>query len=225
MEDKAYEDLKLKATLMPEATRWHAMPRVYHWEKLQECAAEVYQRVSHAYELIDAVDANPDLSPEGRIKARTKVAEKAISEFRASGALEKARTSVAAQQKRWSEKVNEAIVPPADHGQAVMYGQIRGHIAGLDEKARLAFIDKNFDNRAVVSAVLLAPEFLSGLSPAEINLIRQKLARRTLAPEVAEQRDLVEKAMAVAERGWSRAQRLIEERAGLVSERKGLKVA
>ena len=225
MDDKAYEDLKLKVVLMPEATRWHEQPKVWHWTKLQECAAEAHQRVSRAYELLDAVDANPDLSPEGRIKARAKIAEKAVSDFRASNTLEKARTSVASQQAKWAEKVNEAIVPAADHGQAVMYGQIRGHIAGLDEKARLSFVDKHIDDPMVISSVLTAPGFVSGLSDVELGVIRSKLAKRVLAPEIAEQQTLVEKALAVAERGWSRAQRLIEERAGLVPERKGLKVA
>ena len=64
-------------------------------------------------------------------------------------------------QARWNAKIDEAIKPAADHGKAVTYGQIRGHIAGLDEKARLSFIDQhlNDDDAVVVSAVLTAPEF------------------------------------------------------------------
>ena len=46
-------------------------------------------------------------------------------------------------------------------------------------------------------------------------MIRSKLARRVLLPEVVEERDRIEKAMAVAERGWLRVATLIEERASL----------
>ena len=120
-------------------------------------------------------------------------------------------------QTRWNAKIDEAIKPAADHGQAVTYGQIRGHIAGLDAKARLAFIDKHLDDAdgVVVSAVLTAPEFLSGLSVTEIGLVRDKLARRTFDAEIIAERERVAKAMAVAERGWLRAATLIEERGGL----------
>ena len=213
--NQSYEDLKLKVVLMPEGERWGAQPRVHHWLKLEECRSEAFDRVSRAYKALDEINADVNLSPAGKADKCRKVAEKAIAGFRESPALERARTSVASQQAKWAEKVNEAIVAPADPGQAMVYGQIRSHIAGLDENARLSFIDKHFDDRAVVSAVLTGPEFLSGLTPVEIGVIRQKLAKRVLAPEVAEQRDLVEKALAVAERGWLRATSLIEERAGL----------
>ena len=216
MDDKAYNDLKIRAVLMPESSRWPE-PKFYQWQKLHQCSDEAFDRVARAHELLDAVDANPDLTPEGKAKERTKIAEKAVSDFRKSNTLENARTAVSQLQARWNAKIDEAIKPAADHGQAVTYGQIRGHIAGLDEKARLSFIDKhlNDDDAVVVSAVLTAPEFLSGLTPVEIGVIRSKLARRVLLPEVVEERDRVEKAMAVAERGWLRVATLIEERAGL----------
>lgn len=215
MEDKAYQDLKLKATLMPEATRWREMPVVDHWQKLQRVEAEAHDRVARAYAALDAINADGNLSEQGKADACRKLAEKAVADFRKSDTLERARASVSSIQERWSKKVDESIIAPADHGMAVTYAQIRDRVATMDVQSRLAFIDKNIGNATVVSAVLLAPAFVSGLSDVEINVIRQKLARRTLAPEIAEQQDLVAKALVVAERGWPRACSLIEEKAGL----------
>jgi hypothetical protein len=122
-------------------------------------------------------------------------------------------------QARWNAKIDEAIRPATDHGTAATYVQVRDYVRTLDEKARLAFVDKHIDDddAVVTSAVLTAPSFLSGLTPVEIGVIRSKLARRTLDAEVFEERERVAAAMAVAERGWPRACTLIEERAGLRS--------
>ena len=200
MDDKAYNDLKIRAVLMPELARWPEL-KYYQWQKLHQVANEAHDRVSRACALLDEVDADRDLTPEGKIKKRAAIAERAVADFRKSTTLENARTAVSQLQARWNAKIDEAIKPAADYGQAVTYGQIRGHIAGLDEKARLAFVDKhlNDDDAVVVSAVLTAPEFLSGLTPVEIGVIRSKLARRTLDAEVFEERERVAAALAVAE--------------------------
>ena len=159
-----------------------------------------------------------DLSPEGKSQGRTQDRGEGGRRFPQVHLVgERAQLLCRSCRARWNAKIDEAIKPAADHGQAVTYGQIRGHIAGLDEKARLAFIDKHLDDAdgVVVSAVLTAPEFLSGLTVTEIGLVRDKLARRTFDAEIIAERERVAKAMAVAERGWLRAATLIEERGGL----------
>ena len=85
----------------------------------------------------------------------------------------------------------------------------------MDEKSRLSFIDKHMDNPAVVSAVLSAPEFLSGLSAVEVGVVKHKVAKAVLSPEATEAKELTEKAWAAAEKGWSRAIEVIAQRGGL----------
>ena len=67
----------------------------------------------------------------------------------------------------------------------------------------------------LVSAVLTAPAFLSGLSDVELGVIRQKVEKRVLSAEVAEAKATTEKALLAAEKGWARAVDVIAQRGGL----------
>lgn len=214
MQDKEYNKLKIHMTILPELHKWPP-PDHAHWQRLHALADEARSRVTKAFTAMDEIDHNPDLTPEGKAKERFKLAEQAITNFHKSKALENARDAVERQQTYWANKIQQAIKPAADYGTAVTYAQIRDHVSSMDEKGRLSFIDKHMDNPAVVSAVLSAPEFLSGLSAVEVGVVKHKLAKRVLSPEAAEAKDSTEKAMLAAERGWSRAVEVIAERGGL----------
>ena len=101
MDDKAYNDLKIRAVLMPESSRWPE-PKFYQWQKLHQCSDEAFDRVARAHELLDAVDANPDLTPrqsqgahedrgEGgqRFSQEQYAGERAYRRVAAAGALER----------------------------------------------------------------------------------------------------------------------------------------
>ena len=162
MDDKTFNNLKLNVTVIPESHQWPP-PTYMQWQRLHAVADEARERVAKALASLDEVDADRDLTPEGKAKARTKIGQKAIDDFSKSTVLENARATVQRQQVYWANKIEAAIKPAEDHGTAVMYAQIRDRISSMDEKSRLSFIDKHMDEPAVVSAVLSAPEFLSGL--------------------------------------------------------------
>jgi hypothetical protein len=218
MDDKKFDDLKIRMTILPEAHKWPP-PDYTHWERLHAVADEVRSRVAKAFAALDEIDHNPDLSPEGRIKGRAKLAEQAITNFQRSKTLEEARAAVERQQTYWAKKIEEVIKPATDHCAAAMYAQIRDRVSSIEAKSRLSFIDKHIDDPAVVSAVLSAPEFLSGLSAVEIGVVKQKLAKRVLSPEIFEAKDLTEKALLAAEKGWARAVDVIAQRGGLQSSK------
>jgi hypothetical protein len=76
----------------------------------------------------------------------------------------------------------------------------------------MAFIDAHATE--VAAAVLTAPPFLSGLTPAEIGVVRQRIEAR-VNPEIAKTKAETAKALAHAEQGWRAAIRQINDRAGL----------
>ena len=214
MKDQDFDNLTLQATVLPESFKWPA-PDYTHWAKLHGLADECRSRVSRAYEAMDAIDKNDDLTPEGKIKARANLAETAIANFQKSKTLDEARSAVERQMSYWQKKLEAAIKPATTYGEAVAQSQIREHISHLDAKERLGFIDKQIDNEIVISAVFSAPEFLSGLTTVEANVVRNKLAARVLTPEAVEARIATERAWAAAEKGWSRSIELIRQRGGL----------
>jgi hypothetical protein len=66
----------------------------------------------------------------------------------------------------------------------------------------------------VASALLTAPGFLSGLSEAEIGMVRSKVEKDALSPEIVKARTEVENAPE-AKVGWGRAATMIAQRGGL----------
>jgi hypothetical protein len=90
--------------------------------------------------------------------------------------------------------------------------QLGSHLAALKAGERLAFIDAHASE--VAAAVLTAPGFLSGLSPAELGVVRQRIEARA-DPEVAKAKAETAKALQATEQGWRAAQKQISDRGGL----------
>ena len=96
----------------------------------------------------------------------------------------KAREAVMAQMKRWAEKVAANIKPAEDHAEAVLHAQVREKIGNMKE-GRIAFLQKHGTDPTVASALLAAPAFLSGLSEAELALLRTEVEKKYLSPEIS----------------------------------------
>lgn len=212
MDDKAFDELKLKMAIAPGQARWPE-PKYFHWQKLHAVPDEARQRVNQALAAMDAVDANPDLSPPGKKRECAKIAEQAIADFQRSATLENAHSAVAQQQERWAAKIGEIVKPPEDIGAATTYMQIRDRVADMKE-GRLAFLDKHAGDPVVASAVLSAPAFLSGLSDTEFAVVKSKIEKHFISAEITEAKAATEKAMQEAEQGWHRAIDMITQRGG-----------
>ena len=84
------------------------------------------------------------------------------------------------------------------------------HVAG--RCCRKTFFEGRVSN--IDSAVLGAPAFLSGLTDADINIVKSQVAKR-LAPEIAATKDATLKALQETEAGWRAAIGQISNRGGL----------
>ena len=84
---------------------------------------------------------------------------------------------------------------------------------------RLAFVDAHASE--VADAVLTAPAFLSGLSPAELGVVRQRIEARA-NPESAGAKAAAVTALAETERGTRNAASLIRARGGLEKPHDGV---
>jgi hypothetical protein len=93
MDDAAFDALKLKMTIVPGQTGWPP-PEYLHWRYLHECTDEARASVSKAYAKMAAIDADPDLSPQGKQRRRREAAAQALAELEASSTLKRARDTV-----------------------------------------------------------------------------------------------------------------------------------
>ena len=211
MNEKDFFELELRAQIVPQAERWP--DDLLHWQRLKAVVMEARQRIREACTLMDEIDRNADLSPEGKDRQRRQVAAQAIAEFEASKTLARAHEAVTQVDEQWAAKVGLTIKPASNIHEATVHSQIRDRLAAMKDD-KMGFLEKNAADPTVAAAILTAPSFLSGLNDAELALVKHKIEQH-VCPEIAEARDVTLKALKEAEAGWRRAIEKIGERAGL----------
>ena len=204
MNEKDFFELELRAQIVPQQARWPA-PEHVHWQRLHAVADEARERVSNAYMLMDEIDRNADLSPEGKDRQRRQVAAQAIADFEASKTLARAHEAVTQVDEQWAAKVGLTVKPASNIHEATVHSQIRDRLAAM-KNDKMGFLEKNASDPIVAAAILTAPSFLSDLSDAELALVKHKVEQH-VSPEIAEARTATLKAMKEAEAGWRRAHR------------------
>ena len=110
MEDREFNELRVKMAFVPTAERWP--DQHVHWKALREAALEARSRVSKTYAQMGEIDLNPDLTPQGKATERAKVATRALAEAEASKSLENARAAVDRMMNKWAEKLGNRSRPP-----------------------------------------------------------------------------------------------------------------
>jgi hypothetical protein len=221
LNDEQFEALKIRASVCPAADSWPAgevqvefmkregKPSIrgeLHWVSLHSAVAEVRDRTLKTLGQMAAVDADKKLSSEGKASEKQKIAEAALAALEKSPALAKAQAAVEQQVAKW----NKELAPPVEN--PTVAAEIRAHVSRLKDGDRLPFVTKHIVDAA--PAVLQGPAFLSGLTAAEIDIVRRQY-EATRNPAAAEAKSKAMDALAHCEAGWRNAANTIRTRAGL----------
>jgi hypothetical protein len=208
-----FRELQIKS-ICPHADQW---PTEYmHQKALVVAANDAVAFVRDAYAQFDRIDQNQDLTPDAKKRQRASLAGELIAKLEASKRLASAREAVEHVLQKYEQKINSRLEPAIDPQSVGIHAQIRGQLLALkDPKERMAFLGRNGNDLTLISAALSAPPYLSGLSDAEVALLRQNLEQHA-PPEVIRERAFVYKAIAEVERGWRAAQSRIAKRGGLL---------
>ena len=226
MDDYQFELLQIKAAVCPSKDRWPSpdvrvsimgdKPTIsggmLHWSALHAAVDDARERVTNAFAKMAAIDGDRNLSPAGRDLKKREIADAAIAGFEKAKTLASARDSVERQISKWDKQLGLAPEQPSTIGDAMIHAEIRSHLASLRSGDRMTFVDVHATE--VAAAVLAAPSFLSGLTPAELSVFKQRIEARA-NPEIAKSKAETAKALAHAEQGWGAAIRQISERGGL----------
>ena len=189
MDNAAFDDLKIRASICPSAETWpegdyevsllQEKPVIkgeLHWSALRYAVAVARKRVTKAFGEFAAIDDDKSLSREGKASKKKEVAEAAVADLERSKSLEKARASVEHQVAKWNEQLGLTPKAPESLGDAMIHAEIRSHLAALKPPDRMAFIDAH--TTEVAAAILAAPSFLSGLTLAELGIVKQRIEAR-----------------------------------------------
>jgi len=226
MDDYQFELLRIKAAVCPSKDRWPSpdvqvsimgdRPTIkggaLHWSALHAAVEDARDRVTKAFAKMAAIDGDRNLSPAGRDLKKREIADAAVASFEKAKTLARARDLVARQVSKWDQQLGLTPEQPATIADAMIQAEIRSHLAALKPGDRMAFNDAHAN--AVAAAVLAAPSFLSGLSPAELGIVKQRAEVRTNR-DIAKAKAETAKALQETEAGWLLAIRQITERGGL----------
>jgi hypothetical protein len=118
----------------------------------------------------------------------------------------RARAAVEQQVVKWNKELTPTVENPT------VAAEIRTHVSRLKDGDRLAFVTSHIADAG--PAVLHGPSFLSGLTPAEQEIVRRQYEAR-INPEASEAKTKTLEALAHCEQGWRNASNQIWSRAGL----------
>jgi hypothetical protein len=227
MLDEEFNLLKIEASVCPSAKTWPSgeiNPSIKGdkptwggsplWNALQVAVGDARSRLTYALAKLSAADEDKKLSTEGKISAKKEIAEEALAGLRKSPTLAKAREVVDKVTQQCASKVTDVVKPAWDVHDAAVHSQIRDRLVAMTE-GRMAFLEKNAADPVISSAILTAPAFLSGLSDAEIALVRRKVELLAVGSEALAARDAAVRALSECEQGWRHAIAQVAQRGGV----------
>jgi hypothetical protein len=223
MNDEEFLKLDLAGRIAPTQVRWPESGSSVYWAKLHRAADTTRAAVEAAWAAQNRIEKDPDLTLPAKRRIRAQIAEKAIADLAEDKHIVGAKRTAEEALERWRAKAKAVIKKPDDACEVALHQEIRQHVSGLKDTERLSFIARTGD-AAVLSALLLAPPFLSGLTKNEIAIVQAKaktLTESSLDPEIRKAKAATEGALADLNRGHRVAMKLIAERGGLVQDATG----
>jgi hypothetical protein len=146
MKDKEYDELELRAMIVPKQASWPA-PEYVHWRRLHEAANEARERVSKAYTQMDEIDSNADLSRDGKYCQRSETAAQAIADFEASKTLARACEAVSHVIQQWKRDEQHVSTEIAEATMKAMKEAEAGWQRAMDKIAERASLTKGPNTR------------------------------------------------------------------------------
>jgi hypothetical protein len=212
MDDTQFFELQL-ASLFPSASKWPS--EFTHQRTLLGAVNEATELMRRAQGKLNHIAANKDLTPEAKKRQWAELAAEVIAELEGSATLIRAREAAEHALQRYEEQISSKLTPATDAATVGVHTQIRDQLRAItDPKDRMNFLARNGNDLALISAVLSAPAYVSGISDAELALLRRNLEQHTDSAIIHE-RDFVRTALAEVERGYRAARSRISKQAGL----------
>lgn len=202
---------EINLRIVPTVLRWPPpdVAKTIAWDRLRECVEAMRSLAQAAENNCFTAEQDRDLSSEGIRRRRTKVGQQALAELTELKAVKLAEKAVADNLAFLEERMVEMPKPPSNVADVMLAQEVRAFVKS--QSSPIDFVIKSIADRTVLSAILNAPNFLSGLTETEWNVVRGR-ARETLHPEETEMQKQLRKALTDVREGVAAAKRTLLER-------------
>lgn len=207
---KRLTDIEIASRIVPTMLRWPAdIGKTIAWDRLRECVDALRGLVFVVNANCLEAEQDQDLSPEGIMRRRTLIGQQALIELADFKPLQVAEKAVANNLAFLEQRMVELPKPTTNSIEFMMEQEIRGYLN--HEKSPINVVLKSMSDQRMISAVLTAPPYLSGLTDTQWNMVRER-ARAALHPEQAEMQEWLNKALSEVREGMAAAKRIVLER-------------
>lgn len=186
---------------------------VDHWNRLRTCIDGVRELLRDVNNEMNAIERDPDLKPQAIARKVTEAGKSAAAKLDNFTMLQLAEHAAETRIEKLQKGIREVLLrgEPKNPGEVAVLSEIRSHIRDQKDKAAMFAAGHRNDPR-VVSAVLGAPAFLSGMTDAEVGNFRSAVLDSS---DPANEQEQVERALDVCRAAIKHAQSMIKERAGI----------
>jgi len=209
---KQMTDAELALRIMPTSARWPsaATHKTIAWDQLREAREQLRVFVRNVDHQCATFEQDRDLSADGIVHRRSDLGRKAVDELEDWPPLIAAEKTVAKNIDDLEAKMVALPSPPKDATEMTLALAVAEHLKVQKHPASW-LLDHGLADARVLQPAMHLPRFLTGLSAAELGVIREK-ARRALHPVQAQHQDDLKRALADLRSGVEATRRLLRER-------------
>jgi hypothetical protein len=204
-------DLEIAARIVPTMLRWPPpeIARTITWDRLREPVDLLRIMMRTVDDACLQAEADGDLSPDGIARRRQKIGRQALSELENWSPLRAAERAVTENIEYLEKRMVDLPQPPTAVADVMLAQEIRQYIRSHKSPIDVAL--KSMSDPRMLSAILNAPAFLSGLSDTQMTLIRER-ARTALHPQQVQMQQELAKSLDDLRGGVEAAKRMVRER-------------
>jgi hypothetical protein len=215
---KQLTDTEIAMRIVPTRLRWPSpeTAKTIAWDRLREAVDLLHGLVRAVDNNCQQAEQDIDLSPEGIARRRTELGRQALTELANFKPLQIAEKAALENLDYLEKKMVDLPQPPTNVADVALAQEIRQYVRG--QKSPIDFAAKSMSDPRVLSAILNAPAFLSGLGDTEWNMVRER-ARTAMHPEQAQMQKWLMKARDELREGVAATKRMLLERCEMGEEK------
>ena len=208
-------DNEIHTCVVATRIRWPETGTTIAWSRLHDCV-DALQGLVRTVDLHCAeAEQNHDFSAAGITRRRVELGRQALTELANFKPLQAAEKATLDNIEYLEKKMIDLPQPPTNVADVALAQEIRSYIS--KRKSPIDVAMKSVSDPRILSAILNAPSFLSGLSDAEFKVVRER-ARVALHPEQVQMQQQLTKARDELRAGIAAAKRMLLERCELLGD-------
>lgn len=215
-------DNEIALRIVPTILRWPSpeIAKAISWDRLRDSVDALRGLARAVDQGCAGAEQDRDLSHAGIRRRRNKIGQTALGELANFKPIKAAEKAVADNLAFLEEKMVEMPKPPGTFADVMLAQEIRAFVR--TQKSPIDFVMKSITDRSVLSAILTAPDYLSGLTAAEWNVVRAR-AREALHPEETEMQKQLTKAIEDVRAGVAATRRAVLDRCEMRADSEEIK--